>query len=71
MPLQLWVQASRLGLRVKEVGVPRLYLDPSRAFGGMLNDPTQRLAYYRSILSQAETEFATAGRDEAMCRESR
>jgi len=31
MPLQLWVQAAKLGLRVKEVGVPRLYLDPNRA----------------------------------------
>ena len=38
MPLQLWVQAARLGLRIKEVGVPRLYLDPNRAFGGVLND---------------------------------
>lgn len=56
MPLQLWVQAARQGLRVKEIGVPRLYLDPSRAFGGVLNNPEQRLAYYRSILERAETE---------------
>ncbi len=39
MPLQLWVQAAHLGLRVNEVAVPRLYLDPKRAFGGVLNDP--------------------------------
>ena len=39
MPLQLWVQAARQGLRVKEIGVPRLYLDPNRAFGGVMNDP--------------------------------
>lgn len=56
MPLQLWVQAARLGLRVKEIGVPRVYLDPSRAFGGVLNDPEQRLAYYRGILARAEVE---------------
>jgi dolichol-phosphate mannosyltransferase len=56
MPLQLWVQAARLGLRVKEVGVPRVYLDPSRAFGGMLNDPEQRLAYYRGVLAKAEAD---------------
>ena len=56
MPLQLWVQAARLGLRVKEVGVPRLYLDPSRAFGGVLNDPAERLAYYHRILDQAATD---------------
>ena len=56
MPLQLWVQAARLGLRVREIGVPRLYLDPSRAFGGVLNDPDARLAYYREVLARAETE---------------
>ena len=39
MPLQLWVQAARHGLRVKEVGVPRLYLDPNRAFGGDAERP--------------------------------
>lgn len=56
MPLQLWVQAARLGLRIKEIGVPRLYLDPKRAFGGMLNDAEARLAYYRSVLEQAEND---------------
>ncbi|MCZ2343520.1 MAG: glycosyltransferase family 2 protein [Bacteroidales bacterium] len=56
MPLQLWVQAARLGFRVKEIGVPRLYLDPNRAFGGVLNDPTERLAYYRGILHAAEAD---------------
>lgn len=56
MPLQLWVQAARLGLRVKEIGVPRVYLDPSRAFGGVLNDPAERLAYYRAVLAAAERD---------------
>ena len=56
MPLQLWVQAARQELRVKEIGVPRLYLDPNRAFGGVMNDPEQRLAYYRSILVAAERD---------------
>ena len=54
MPLQLWVQAAKAGLRIKEVGVPRLYLDPNRAFGGMLDDATERLAYYRSVIAAAE-----------------
>jgi dolichol-phosphate mannosyltransferase len=53
MPLQLWVQAHQLGLRVKEVGVPRLYLDPNRAFGGVLNDAAERLAYYRGVIRDA------------------
>jgi dolichol-phosphate mannosyltransferase len=59
MPLQLWVQAARLGLRIREVGVPRLYLDPNRAFGGVLNDPSERLAYYRRIIETADAAFAT------------
>jgi dolichol-phosphate mannosyltransferase len=54
MPLQLWVQAARLGLRIKEVGVPRVYLDPNRAFGGALNDAEERLAYYRRVITAAE-----------------
>ena len=54
MPLQLWVQAARLGLRISEIAVPRLYLDPKRAFGGMLNDADARLTYYRRVLAEAE-----------------
>jgi dolichol-phosphate mannosyltransferase len=56
MPLQLWVQAARLGLRIKEVGVPRLYLDPNRAFGGVLDNADERLAYYRGVLDAAYRE---------------
>jgi dolichol-phosphate mannosyltransferase len=56
MPLQVWVQAAQLGLRVKEVGVPRLYLDPNRAFGGVLNDANERLAYYRRVIHDALAE---------------
>jgi dolichol-phosphate mannosyltransferase len=55
MPLQLWVQAARAGLCITEVAVPRLYLDPNRAFGGVLDDAERRLAYYRSIIA-AEAE---------------
>jgi dolichol-phosphate mannosyltransferase len=54
MPLQLWVQSARLGLRIKEVGVPRVYLDPKRAFGGVLDDAQERLAYYRKVIADAE-----------------
>jgi dolichol-phosphate mannosyltransferase len=57
MPLQLWVQAAYLGLRIKEVAVPRLYLDPTRAFGGVLNDAQERLAYYRRVIATAEANL--------------
>lgn len=56
MPLQLWVQAAYHSLRVKEVGVPRIYLDPNRTFGGMLNDANERLAYYRQVIANAVAE---------------
>ena len=69
MPLQLWVQAARLGLRVKEIGVPRLYLDPNRAFGGVMNDPEQRLAYYRGVLASAEHDELPAVLQTACCSE--
>jgi glycosyltransferase involved in cell wall biosynthesis len=67
MPLQLWVQAARLGLRIKEVGVPRVYLDPNRAFGDMLDDPDERLSYYRRVLNTAAVELRPAF-DREMCR---
>lgn len=60
MPLQLWVQAACLGLRIKEIGVPRLYLDPNRAFGGVMNDADTRLAYYRSVIAAAQREALAA-----------
>ena len=53
MPLQLWVQAALAGLRIKEVAVPRVYLDPSRAFGGTMDDADQRLSYYRQVIAEA------------------
>jgi dolichol-phosphate mannosyltransferase len=56
MPLQLWVQAVYAGLRIKEVGVPRVYLDPNRAFGGVLNDADERLAHYRRVIADALAE---------------
>lgn len=54
MPLQVWVQAAHAGIKIKEIGVPRIYLDPNRAFGGVLNNPEARLAYYRQVIDSAE-----------------
>jgi dolichol-phosphate mannosyltransferase len=62
MPLQLWVQAARSGLKIREVGIPRLYLDPNRAFGGVLDDAEQRLAYYRRVIAAAEADVLPAPR---------
>jgi len=65
MPLQLWVQAARAGLRIKEVGVPRVYLDPSRAFGGVMDDAEQRLEYYRRVITTAEAECPSPRPDDS------
>jgi glycosyltransferase involved in cell wall biosynthesis len=67
MPLQLWVQAARQRLRVREIGVPRVYLDPTRAFGGVLNDEETRLTYYRSVLVNAERDILPAATSPTPC----
>lgn len=50
MPLQLWVQAASLGLRIVEFPVPLIYLEEARSFGGALDDAQYRLAHYRKVL---------------------
>lgn len=50
MPLQLWVQAVRHGLRIVEFPVPLIYLDENRSFGGSLDDARRRLAYYQEVI---------------------
>jgi dolichol-phosphate mannosyltransferase len=63
MPLELWVQAARLGLKVVELPVPLIYLDESRSFGGSLDDAETRLAVYRDVLRRAlaATEALSTG----------
>jgi glycosyltransferase involved in cell wall biosynthesis len=53
MPLELWAQAACHKLRIKEVAVPRVYLDPNRSFGESLDDADKRLAYYQSVIDKA------------------
>jgi glycosyltransferase involved in cell wall biosynthesis len=58
MPLQLWVQAAALGLRIVEFAVPLVYLDEKRSFGGSLDDGRRRMAHYQSVL---DTEIEALG----------
>ena len=53
MPLELWVQAAHLGMRVVELPVPLIYLDEERSFGGSLDDGRKRLEYYHQVLDRA------------------
>jgi len=52
MPLQLWIQAARAGLRIVEIPVRLIYNDPNRTFGGKLDIPEQRLKHYMDVLIQ-------------------
>lgn len=58
MPLQLWVQAAAARLRIRELPVPRIYLDEKRSFGGALDDGWTRLQYYHLVLDRS---FAMSG----------
>lgn len=56
-PLQFWLQAARRGLRVKEVPVPRIYLDLSRAFPGVLHNAATRLSYYFETIERERKKW--------------
>lgn len=49
-PMQFWVQADALRLRIREIPVKLIYKDATRHFGGMLDDPTVRLQHYLEVL---------------------
>lgn len=51
-PMQFWVQAATHGLRIEELPVRLIYNDPSRSFGGPLDDKSNRLALYRKTLER-------------------
>lgn len=53
MPLELWVRAVEMGLKIVELPVPLIYLDESRSFGGSLDNVDTRLAVYRDVLRRA------------------
>lgn len=59
-PMQFWVQAVRHRLRICEIPVPLIYLDPFRHFGGILDDPDARLQHYLDVF---DAELARTGCD--------
>jgi len=58
MPMQFWVQAARAQLRIEELEIRLIYHDPTRHFGGLLDDPRVRFAHYVEVF---ERELAAAG----------
>ncbi len=62
MPLQLWIQAWKTGLRVREIPVKLIYKDIAKHFKGVLEDPETRLQYYKNVVRKAlaDTEYNNA-----------
>ena len=58
MPLQFWIQAARAGLRVREIPITLVYVDPSRHFRGGLDDPRRRLRLYLDVLDRELVAWA-------------
>lgn len=66
MPLELWVQAAHAQLRIRELPVPRIYLDEKRSFGGALDNGWTRLEYYHLVLDRSFARLGEVSRDGAL-----
>ena len=53
MPIELWVQAAAMKMRISELPVPLIYLEEERSFGGMLDNSATRLKYYHEVLDRS------------------
>ncbi len=58
MPLQLWIQAWKLGLSIKEIPVKLIYNNAEKRFNGRLADPTIRLSYYKKIINDEMSKYS-------------
>lgn len=68
MPLELWVQAAALGLKIVEMPVPLIYLDEARSFGGALDHGQTRLKVYEDVLDRAMARAGIVPKDDARRR---
>ncbi|MCB0320449.1 MAG: glycosyltransferase family 2 protein [Bdellovibrionales bacterium] len=48
-PLQVWAQIVHFHFKVKEIPVPLIYPDPTRQFGGGIDDAEVRKRYYLEV----------------------
>ena len=60
MPLEFWVEVARHDLRVREIPIQLIYNDPTRHFGGDLDNEKTRLEHYRQVFKRS---LARAGMD--------
>ena len=58
MPLQVWMQAWKAGLRIREIPVKLIYIDLTKRFHGILGNPDTRMQYYKMIIRK---ELSDAG----------
>lgn len=58
-PLQFWVQAWANQLRLRELPVRLIYNDPTRSFGGNLDDAEVRLQHYRRVYNAELTRVGS------------
>ncbi len=65
-PMQFWIQAVAYGLRIEELPVRLIYHDPSRSFGGPLDDPNTRLGHYRRTMHREIERCAASLPSEAL-----
>ncbi len=52
MPLQLWMQAWKSRLSIKEIPVKLIYNNADKRFSGELDDPSIRIDYYKTIIKR-------------------
>jgi dolichol-phosphate mannosyltransferase len=51
-------RSARAGLRVREIPITLVYVDPSRHFRGGLDDPRRRLRHYLDVLDRELVAWA-------------
>lgn len=68
-PMQLWPQVAHHKLRVTEIPVRLIYNDPTRHFGGLLDDAEHRLRHYLDVLctEQKRIEASLPEKDQVPC----
>lgn len=70
MPLELWVQAAKHNLRIREMPIPLIYLDEERSFGGALDAADLRLKYYRDVIDRSLATFEQSTTTDASTSEA-
>jgi dolichol-phosphate mannosyltransferase len=64
-PMQFWPQSVAAGLRITEIPVRLIYNDPTRHFGGKLDDAGNRLRHYLAVLHAEVEKMPVATRPSA------